>query len=107
MTRLASVCSTVRSRASKREASASGSWKGIPGASISDTPCSGIRNRTGPSQALSLAPIHSPIRAFSSAVVRISVTLGLWMWKVRPSYCAGTVSRAPKFTMSSAPHEPT
>ena len=97
----------MRSSASKSAASASGSWKGIPGASMSETPFSGTRNRTGPSQALSLAPIHSPMARFSSAVVRMSVTLGLWMWKVRPSYCAGTVSRAPKFTMSSAPQEPT
>ena len=48
-----------------------------------------------------------PMRAHSSGVVRISVTFGLWRYRLRPRNCAGTVSIAQKFTMSSAPHEPT
>ena len=53
-------------------------WNGFSGASMSETPPSGMRKRTGPSMRLSLSPIHFPIASFSAAVVRISVTLGLW-----------------------------
>ena len=45
---------------------------------VRETPPSGSRKRTSPSQALSFAPIQAPIRRFSSGVVRISVTCGLW-----------------------------
>jgi len=40
---------------------------------------------------------------FSSAVVRIKVTLGLWTTNLRLWQRAGTVSRGPKLTISSAP----
>ena len=43
----------------------------------------------------------------SSAVVRINVTFGLWRYRRRPRNFSGTVSKAPKLAMSSAPSEPT
>ena len=106
-TRRRAVWSTRCSMVANSAASASGSQNGWPGASISDTPPSGSRNRTGPSHALSLSAISSPNATFSSTVVRISVTSGLCTWRRRPSKRSGTVARAPKLTMSSAPHEPT
>ena len=66
-----------------------------------------MRKRTGPSIWLIRSPIHSPKARFSSGVVRISVTDGLWMTKFRPLNRSGTVSRAPKLTMSRAPQDPT
>src|SRR5690606_3758649 len=72
-----SVCRTCSSRVWKSTSSASGSWKGWPGASSRDTPPSGSRKRTGPGQELSLAAMSSAIRRHSSGVVRISVTWGL------------------------------
>ena len=99
--------SKVPAMASKRARSASGSWKGWPGASRAETPPSGMRKRTGPVISLTRRAIHSPMRAFSSAVVRIRVTWGLCSTKRRLRYRSGTVSRGPKFTMSSAPTEPT
>ena len=48
-----------------------------------------------------------PSSAHSSGVVRISVTDGLCTYRLRSSNCGGTVSRAPKLTMSSAPSETT
>ena len=81
--------------------------KGWPGASSIDTPPSGSRKRTGPFMALSRAPIHSPKARFSSRVVRIRVTFGLWMTNLRLRNFSGTLSRGPKLTMSSAPVEPT
>jgi hypothetical protein len=44
---------------------------------MAETPPSGIRKRTGPCMALSLAAMNSPIPRHSSAVVRISVTVVL------------------------------
>ena len=99
--------SKVPAMASKRARSASGSWKGWPGASRAETPPSGMRKRTGPVISLTRRAIHSPMRAFSSAVVRIRVTWGLCSTKRRLRYRSGTVSRGPKFTMSRAPTEPT
>ncbi len=58
--------------------SASASWKGWPGRSIDETPPSGMRKRTGPVIAFSLSARKTPIARHSSAVVRISVTVGLW-----------------------------
>ena len=55
----------------------------------------------------SLSAMKRPMRAFSSGVVRISVTLLLCLYRTLSLNCAGTVSIAQKFTMSSAPHEPT
>src|SRR5581483_4228667 len=52
-------------------------------------------------------PIHLPMRSFSSGVVRINVTCGLWRWNLRLAKRSGMVSGAPKLTMSSAPAEPT
>ena len=46
--------------------------------SSAEMPFSGISRRTGPSQAFSFSPIQRPIAAFSSGVVRIRVTFGLW-----------------------------
>ena len=51
--------------------------------------------------------MNAPIFAFSSGVVRMSVTWGLWMWNLRAANCGGTLSRGPKFTMSQAPTDPT
>ena len=51
------------SSASKSAASAAGSWKAPPAMSRAETPRSGIRKRTGPGQALSLAAIQAPICA--------------------------------------------
>jgi hypothetical protein len=62
------------SMAANSARSAAGSQNGLSGASINDTPPSGMRKRTGPSMRLSFAAIHSPMAAFSSGVVRISVT---------------------------------
>src|SRR5262245_37858287 len=81
--------------------SAGGSQNGPPGASSSDTPPSGIRNRTGPSMRLSLSTRKRPMAAHSSGVVRINVTFGLCRWSRRPANALGTVSMAQKFTMSS------
>ena len=98
------VWRTVFSIASNSASSASGSWKGWPGASSIETPPSGSRKRTGPSIRFSRSPIHSPIARFSSRVVRISVTFGLWIDEIAALRSfAGTVSRGPKLTMSSAP----
>ena len=72
-----------------------------------ETPPSGIRNRTGPSIRFSFSTMKRPMRTHSSGVVRMSVTLGLWTCRVRSRNRAGTVSIAQKFTMSSAPHDPT
>ena len=98
---------TVFSIASNSAASASGSWNGAPGLSSIETPPSGSKKRTGPSIKFSRWPIHSPMARFSSRVVRISVTFGLWMTNLRLANRSGTVSRGPKLTMSSAPAEPT
>ena len=81
--------------------------EGLARRSMAETPWSGSRKRTGPSMRLMRSMIQRPIAAFSSGVVRISVTCALWTWRLRPSNCAGTVSRPPKFTMSQAPTEPT
>ena len=101
------VRETVVSIASNRAASVCGSWNGCPGASRAETPPSGMRKRTGPRIRLRRSPIQRPKAAFSSRVVRINVTLGLWTTKLRPRNRSGTVSRGPKLTMSSAPSEPT
>src|SRR5581483_2245677 len=101
------VWRTVRSSAPNSAASASGSQNGWPGASSAETPPSGRKKRTGPSIWLSRSPIHRPIRSFSSGVVRINVTCGLWTWNLRLAKRSGMVSGAPKLTMSSAPAEPT
>src|SRR5688572_27509266 len=87
--------------------SAAGSQKGLPGASMPETPPSGMRKRTGPCMRLSFSAMKRPMRAISSAVVRIRVTLELCLYRFLPRNCAGTVSMAQKFTMSSAPHDPT
>ena len=55
----------------------------------------------------SLRPISRPSSRHSSGVVRISVTVGLWTYRVRLSKRGGTVSRGPKLTMSSAPSDTT
>ncbi len=74
---------TSASRVSNSARSASGSWNGWPGASISETPPSGRKKRTGPSIRLSLAAIQLPMRMFSSTVVRIRVTCGLCTYRLR------------------------
>ena len=51
--------------------------------------------------------MNRPMRVASSAVVRINVTFGLCTWRFRSLKGAGTVDRAQKLTMSSAPQEPT
>src|SRR5690606_13568341 len=104
--RLSAASQPVRI-ASKSARSASGSSNGWPGASMADTPLSGRRKRTGPSIRLRRETMNSPMRRFSSGVVRISVTCALWTWNRRSANCVGTVSRAPKFTMSTAPTDPT
>ena len=93
--------------ASNSAASASASWNGAPGTSIADTPPSGMYSATGPLAADSLRAIRRPSSAHSSFVVRISVIVGLCTYRFRSSNCGGTVSRAPKLTMSSAPSETT
>src|ERR1051325_69669 len=57
--------------------SAAGSWKGPPGAPITLTPRSGNSTVTGPREAFSFSAKMRPICAFSSSVVRMSVTCGL------------------------------
>ena len=89
--------------ASKSDSRAAGSSNGWPARSMAETPCSGSRMAAGPLAAASLRPISSPSLAFSSGVVRISVTLALWTWNLRSANFSGTVSRGPKLTMSSAP----
>ncbi len=59
-------------------ASATGSWNGMPSASIMLTPWSGMNSAVGPVVLLSLPAMISPSLAHSSGVVRISVTWGLW-----------------------------
>jgi hypothetical protein len=44
----------------------------------------GDQKRTGPRMALSLAAMNSPIARFSSTDVRISVTVGLCRYSLRP-----------------------
>jgi hypothetical protein len=87
--------------------SAAGSQNGPPGLSSPESPPSGIRKRTGPFIAFSFRARKRPIFWHSSTVVRISVTLLLCRWSFRSRYCGGTVSMAQKFTMSSAPSDPT
>src|SRR5882724_3234092 len=72
------VARTPEVMASKSVLSAAGSQKGLPGASMRETPPSGMRKRTGPSMRLSLSAMNRPMRAHSSGVVRIRVTLALW-----------------------------
>ena len=67
---------TLRS-SSNSAASASGSWKGWPSASIIETPPSGRNSAVGPFAAESLRAIRRPSSAFSSSVVRMSVIDGL------------------------------
>ena len=55
----------------------------------------------------SFSAMKRPIRTFSSGVVRMSVTLLLCRYRFLSLNCDGTVSIAQKFTMSSAPQEPT
>ena len=100
------LSATLRS-SSKSAASASGSWKGWPSASIIETPPSGMNNAVGPVAADSFEAIRRPSSAFSSCVVRISVIDGLWTYRLRSSKRSGTESRAPKLTMSRAPTETT
>ncbi len=72
-----------------------------------ETPPSGTNRATGPVAFESLEAIRRPSSAFSSFVVRISVIDGLWTYRLRSSKRSGTVSRAPKLTMSSAPTDTT
>ena len=60
-----------------------------------------------PVAADSLRAIWRPSSTISSLVVRISVTDGLCTYRLRSSNCGGTVARAPKLTMSSAPSDTT
>ena len=64
-----------------------------PARRAADTPPSGMRKRTGPRMRLSRSPIQRPMAAFSSRVVRISVTSALWTTRLRPRKRSGTVSR--------------
>ena len=61
----------------------------------------------GPVVLFRFSAMRRPISRHSSTVVRISVTLGLCRYRVRPRKGSGTVCMARKFTMSSAPHETT
>ena len=69
---------------------------------------SGMNSTVGPVAARELAP-RSAARAPRTPprVVRISVTDGLCTYRLRSANCGGTVSRAPKLTMSSAPSDTT
>src|SRR6266851_760745 len=60
-----------------------------------------------PCAAESLRAIWRPSSALSLGVVSMSVTEGLWTYRLRDSNCGGTVSRAPKLTMSNAPTDTT
>jgi hypothetical protein len=53
-------------------------FEGLPRASIAETPRRGNRIVVGPFEAAALRPISAPKAAFSSGVVRIRVTVGLW-----------------------------
>src|SRR3979409_2458789 len=64
-----------------------------------------MNRATGPRASASLRAIVRPSSADSSGVVRISVTEGLCTYRLRLSNFGGTVSRAPKVTMSRAPRE--
>ena len=72
-----STASPTPRSSSNRAASASGWWKGWPSASIIETPRSGTNSAVGPLAADSLRAIRRPSSAFSSLVVRMSVTTGL------------------------------
>ena len=61
----------------------------------------------GPIDMFTLEAMARPIFSFSSTVVRMSVTVGLCLYRFRDWYCSGTVSHGPKFTMSSAPTDTT
>src|SRR6267142_1244006 len=88
---------------SNKARSAAGSQNGPPGRSRPERPPSGMRKRTGPSIRFSLSTMNRPMRVASSTVVRINVTFGLCAWRFRSLNCGGTVDRAQKLTMSSAP----
>ena len=89
--------------ASNRAASASGSWNGCPGRRGPRRPAGGAGRP--PARPPGGASRHRAGRSarFSSGVVRIRVTDGLWAWKRRPANRSGTVALGPKLTMSRAP----
>ena len=71
--------------ASKQAASASGSQNRSPSLSSIDTPRSGTSTFTGAVASLTAAAIISPMRRFSSALVRSRVTSGFhsYNWRSR------------------------
>ena len=72
-----------------------------------ETPLSGHEHASARSRGVSFRADPPAERAHSSGVVRISVTVALWTYRLRSRNRSGTVSSGPKFTMSSAPSETT
>ena len=70
ISRRCDVCRMYSDEAAKKCSVGCALEKRLPSKSIAESPFSGVRKRTGPSLALSLAAIHSRIRRFSSDVVR-------------------------------------
>mmetsp|Transcript_50154 Transcript_50154/g.138952 ORF Transcript_50154/g.138952 Transcript_50154/m.138952 type:complete len:301 (+) Transcript_50154:181-1083(+) len=101
------VCTTSLVSSSNSASIASASWNGMPGASMSERPPPGSSSVSGPVDLFSLAARKPAILRSSSAVVRISVTCALCTCSLRALNCAGTLSAAPKLTMSRAPTETT
>ena len=70
--------STPSRSAANSASSASASRNGWPSTSMADTPRSGTKRTVGPVVPLRRSAIRRPSSAISSAVVRMSVIVGLW-----------------------------
>lgn len=100
--------SSPRLTSEKSTMSASASSKGPPGTEMMLTPPVGIQTCT---RSLSVAWVRSFVQMcsatcrYSSADVRMSVTVGLCSYSFRSRYLVGTVPIAPKLVMSVAPRD--
>ena len=92
---------------SYRAARSSGPSKGWPAASIMDTPLRGSNTSMSAAAWFHFSARRLPIAMFSSLEVRIRVTVGLCLYRLRCANSFGTVSQGPKLTISSAPTETT